>query len=78
MKQGWPSQPIRRTPPKCGACETFPSDEEWAALPLLKMLSANDLLPYVTRWNGRSIEVRQCLHCGRGVARAVVPREPVA
>jgi hypothetical protein len=55
----------------CGACATFESDEQWRALPLVRVMRAEDVMQFVTHWRAKVIEIRRCRRCGRSVARAV-------
>jgi hypothetical protein len=63
----------------CRACATFESDDQWRALPLVRSMTASDLVPSMTtRWTGRAIEVRRCSRCGRSIARVAPPGRSTA
>jgi hypothetical protein len=61
----------------CPSCATLMADEQWRALPLVRVMGAEDVAPFVTQWKARVIEVRRCTSCGRRIARIVPPRMPV-
>jgi hypothetical protein len=54
---------------QCRECAELGSDEAWRELPLVRVMRAAELVPIVTRWTNRAIEVRACPRCGREIAR---------
>jgi hypothetical protein len=61
--------PARSKDP-CARCSATSRGDVWSALAPVQTLTEDEVSHHVTAWpDGRAVEVRACVECGRKVAR---------